>query len=384
MQAVILAAGKGTRIYPFSSEKPKPLIEIANKPVLEHNLDQMLGLIDEVIIVVGYKKDMIMERIGNHYHNIKIKYVVQEETLGTGHALAICEQQVNEHFLVINGDDLFSRKDIENVMKFDNCILLKEKEDVSAFGVAAIQDGKVTGLVEKPAPGQEPSKLVNVGMYSFTPEVFQILKTLPKSIRGEYEITDAVQILAQQSKMFYQKVTGFWIPVGYPWHILEATETLLEDEEPSNIKGKIEEGVIIEGSVDIGEGSVVKSGTVLKGNIVIGKNCVIGENCMIRGYTAIANNCEIDHGTGLENVIVGESTKLGKRCAIKDSVLGEGVELSSGIRIENMGRSAGTVQVKLPNKQLDSGREKLGAFVADRCKVCEALEPGECVSHGGK
>jgi len=382
MQAVILAAGKGTRIYPFSLEKPKPLIEVANKPVLEHNLDQMLGLIDEVIIVVGYKKDMIMEKIGDHYHNIKIKYVVQEETLGTGHAVAIVEPEIKGKFLVINGDDLFSRKDMENLLKFDNCILLKEQENVSAFGVAAVKDGKVVNLIEKPPKGQEPSNLVNVGMYCFTPEIFQILRTLPKSERGEYEITDVVKVLASQDKMFYQELKGFWIPVGYPWHILEATETLLEEEEGSSIKGKIEEGVTIDGSVDIGKGSIVKSGTILKGNIVIGENCTIGENCMLTGYTAIGSGCEIGSGTGLENVIIGPGAKIGKKCTVKDSVLGENVELSPGVRIENMGKTAGTIKVKLPNKVLDSGKEKLGAFVADNCKVEGKMEAGECRENG--
>ncbi|MFH1395977.1 MAG: bifunctional sugar-1-phosphate nucleotidylyltransferase/acetyltransferase [archaeon] len=385
MQAVILAAGKGTRIYPFSIEKPKPLIEVANKPVLEHNLDQMLGLIDEVIIIVGYKKDMIMDRIGDHYHNIKIKYVVQEKTLGTGHAVAMAEQEVSGKFLVINGDDLFSRKDMENLLKFDNCILVQEKENVSAFGVIEAKDGKVVNIIEKPVKGQEPSKLVNVGMYAFTPEIFQILKTLPKSERGEYEITDAVRVLAQQGKMFYQELKGFWIPVGYPWHILEATETLLEEEEGSSIKGKIEEGVTIDGSVDIGKGSLIKSGTILKGNIIIGENCVVGENCLITGYTAIGNNSEVSQGTGLDNVIVGSGAKIGKKCMVKDSVLGENVELSPGVRIENIGNCSGkpcTVKVKLKNKTLDSGKKRLGAFVADNCKVKGKLEPGECRENG--
>ncbi len=110
MQAVILAAGKGTRMYPMTLDKPKPLIEVANKPVLEHNLDKMLGLIDEAIIIVGYKKDQIMSRLGERYHSIKVTYVVQEETLGTGHALMLAEQHVKDKFLVINGDDLFLEK----------------------------------------------------------------------------------------------------------------------------------------------------------------------------------------------------------------------------------------------------------------------------------
>ncbi|MBT3298352.1 NTP transferase domain-containing protein [archaeon] len=380
MQAVILAAGKGSRIYPFSEEKPKPLVEVANKPVLEHNLDQMLGIIDEVIIVVGYKKDMIIERIGDQYHNIKIKYVVQEEQLGTGHAVAVVENEIKNKFLVINGDDLFSRKDMINVTKFENCILLKQKNNVSAFGVAVVKEGKVVDLVEKP---KEPiSNLVNVGMYCFNPEIFEVLRNIKRSERGEYEITDAIKYLAFQGKMHYQEVQGYWIPVGYPWQILEATEAVLEDDDSSSsIKGKVEEGVIIEGSVDIGENSVVKSGTLLKGNIVIGNNCVIGENSMLIGYTAIANDCIIGSGCGIENSIVGEGSNLGNRCAVKDSVLGEGVELSEGVRIENMGGTgASTIKIKTPNKELDSGRKKLGAFVADQCKVCKSLNPGDCLT----
>ncbi len=157
-----------------------------------------------------------------------------------------------------------------NVSNFDNCILLKHKEDVSAFGVVVVENGLVKDIVEK--PDFPISNLVNVGMYCFTLEVFDILKNLKKSERGEYELTDAVKFIASQQKMHYQEVQGYWIPVGYPWQILEANELMLEDENNCSIKGKVEEGVIIEGSVDIGKGSLVKSGTLLKGNIVIGEN----------------------------------------------------------------------------------------------------------------
>ena len=115
MQAVILAAGKGTRMFPMALKKPKPFIEVANKPVLEHNLEQLLGLVNEIIIIVGYKKDMIMDRFGDNYKGIKITYVIQEEQLGTGHAVLMAEKFVNEKFLVMNGDDLFSRKDMQTL-----------------------------------------------------------------------------------------------------------------------------------------------------------------------------------------------------------------------------------------------------------------------------
>ena len=234
MQAVILAAGKGTRMYPLAVDKPKPLIEVANKPVLEHNLEQMLGLVEEVVIIVGYKKDMIINRFGNNYKGIKITYVVQEEQLGTGHAVLMAKEFVNEKFLVLNGDDLFSRKDMGNISKYENCILIKYKRDASAFGAVVIENGKVKDIVEKSK--EFVSNLVNTGMYCFSPQVFAILKEVKPSVRGEYELTDAVKVLAKQGKMHAEEVKGYWIPVGYPWHILEATEELLGENDEVSLK----------------------------------------------------------------------------------------------------------------------------------------------------
>jgi NDP-sugar pyrophosphorylase family protein len=106
MQAVILAAGKGVRMLPLTKDRPKPLIEVAGKTLLERNLDQMIGLADEVILVVGYKKEMIMEKFGDNYKGMRIVYVVQEEQLGTGHALLQTEEKVKGKFLMLNGDDM--------------------------------------------------------------------------------------------------------------------------------------------------------------------------------------------------------------------------------------------------------------------------------------
>jgi UDP-N-acetylglucosamine diphosphorylase / glucose-1-phosphate thymidylyltransferase / UDP-N-acetylgalactosamine diphosphorylase / glucosamine-1-phosphate N-acetyltransferase / galactosamine-1-phosphate N-acetyltransferase len=360
----------------MSISKPKPLIKIANKPVLEHNLDQMLGLIDEVIIVVGYKKDMIMEYFGDSYKSIKITYVVQEEQKGTGHAVSMVEPYIRGKFIVINGDDLFSRVDMENVAKYDNAILVKYKEDASAFGAVVIERGMVKDIVEKSKTFV--SHFVNSGMYCFSPDVFPILKSLEPSVRGEYELTDAVKKLALQGRMYAEEVQGYWIPVGYPWHILDATKQLLEEKDHVSIKGRIAEGVMISGSVDIGEGSEVAEDTLLQGNIVIGKNCRIAKGCVIKGFTAIGDNTIIEAGSSLHNAIIGQECKIEEECTIKDSVLGDEVDLSRGVRIENWGKGK-SVKVNSNGKTYDSGRERLGAFVGDKCKVHKELGCGDCV-----
>ena len=107
MKAVVLAAGKSTRTYPLTLTRPKPLLEVANKPILQHNLESLSGLIDEVILVVGYRKEMIKERFGEEFNGIKLTYVEQKEQLGTGHALLHAEGYVSGRFLVLMGDDIY-------------------------------------------------------------------------------------------------------------------------------------------------------------------------------------------------------------------------------------------------------------------------------------
>lgn len=221
------------RMRPLTLEKPKPLIEISGKSILEHNLDKLVGLVEEVIIVVGYKKEMIIEKFRDNYKGMKLIYVVQEEQLGTGHALLQAEGKITSKFLMLNGDDLYSKKDMKNLIKHDNAILLKRKEgDVSEFGVVVVKDGKVVDIIEKPK--EFVSNLINTQMFCFTNEVFSILKNLKKSERGEYEVTDAVKELADQGKMYYEEVSGYWIPVGQPKDIEEATKFLLEKKKENN------------------------------------------------------------------------------------------------------------------------------------------------------
>ena len=117
MQAVILAAGKSTRTYPLTLTKPKPLLKVANRTLLEHNLDNLTGFIDEVIIVVGYKKNLIKKFLGGRYKSIKIKYAEQKQQLGTAHALSVAEPYIRGRFVLMAGDNIYSKYDIKNCIK---------------------------------------------------------------------------------------------------------------------------------------------------------------------------------------------------------------------------------------------------------------------------
>ncbi|MCH8872063.1 NTP transferase domain-containing protein [candidate division KSB1 bacterium] len=128
MQAVILAAGKSTRTYPLTLTKPKPLLKAANKTILEYNLEAIKDIADEIIIVVGYKKDMIKNFISKNYPDLNVKYVEQKDQLGTGHAVSILEDQIKGKFLLIFGDNIYSKKDIEEIQQLPELSEADKKE----------------------------------------------------------------------------------------------------------------------------------------------------------------------------------------------------------------------------------------------------------------
>ena len=150
MQAVILAAGKSTRAYPLTLTRPKPLLKAANKTILNHNLDSLIGIADEAILIVGYKKEMIKKQFGNKYKNIKLKYVEQKEQLGTGHAATLAEPYIRDKFILMAGDDIYSRNDIKNCIKYQYSILTSTTKSPKNFGVIIQKNGILTDFVEKP------------------------------------------------------------------------------------------------------------------------------------------------------------------------------------------------------------------------------------------
>ena len=141
MQAVILAAGKSTRTYPLTLTKPKPLLKVANKTLLEHNLDNLNNIVEEIIIIVGYKKKLIKNCIGNKYKNLKIKYVEQKQQLGTAHAVSMVENHIKNKFILMAGDDIYSKDDIKNCLKYQYSILIAKAKNPQNFGVIVQKNG---------------------------------------------------------------------------------------------------------------------------------------------------------------------------------------------------------------------------------------------------
>lgn len=214
MKAVILAAGKGTRMRELSVDTPKPLLKVKGKTLLHHKLEMLPASIDEVIIVVGYLKNSITDAIGDFCEGKKITYLVQEEQLGTAHSLFVAQELLKNEtrFLVLMGDDIYSKRDMEECLKYDYSILVRDTESLKDKAkVVFDNEGHIKDIIEKYQIDE--SGFVCSGMYSITPKIFDYeMIRLPN---GEYGLPQT--ILAMKNDVNIKAVeASFWIQITAP------------------------------------------------------------------------------------------------------------------------------------------------------------------------
>ncbi|MEE8413139.1 MAG: bifunctional sugar-1-phosphate nucleotidylyltransferase/acetyltransferase, partial [Dehalococcoidales bacterium] len=336
MKAVILAAGEGSRMRPLTYTRPKVMLTIANKPILEHLLiEAKLAGIEEFILIVGYHDEQIRHYFGNgEKWGVSVDYCTQRKQSGTADALRAVEGMVEGNFLMINGDIIASHQDIRSLSGCKgNTMSLIEVENTEDLGLVEISKDKVVRIHEK--VGKPPSNLANTGLYLFTQDIFAAVSQTLTSPRGEYEITDSLQLLIDQGQgVSYQKIDS-WLDFSYPWDLLSANELLLENLESQNL-GEIEENAVIKNGVSIGEGTIVRAGSYIIGPVIIGKNCNIGPHCYIRPHTSIGDDCHIGGAVEVKNSIIMNDTNIPHHNYVGDSIIGESCNLGAGTKIANL------------------------------------------------
>jgi UDP-N-acetylglucosamine diphosphorylase/glucosamine-1-phosphate N-acetyltransferase len=382
MQAVILAAGKSTRTYPLTLTRPKVMLPVANKPILQHNLETLRGFIDEAIIVVGYRRGMIEDYFGEEFQGIKMTYAEQKEQLGTGHAVLAAEGLVKGRFIAMVGDDIFRRENVRDVLRHRYSVLFQRVKDPSRLGVWVLENGLVRGFAEKPR--EFVSDLANCSLYALDEGIFQEIRELKKSERGEYELNEAVNSVTNREDVHGVDSGGRWLSIGYPWNLLEANEALLGEMKASKVRGEIEPNATIRGNVSIGRGTLVKNGVYIEGPAVIGEKCVIGPNCYIRPSTSIGNGCRIGNAVEIKNCIIMDNTKIGHLSYFGDSVLGYDVNIGGGNMAANLRHDRGSVKTYVRGGLVDTGREKFGTVIGDgaRTGVNTSIYPGRKIWPG--
>ena len=345
MKALVLAGGAGTRLRPITYTSAKQLVPVANKPILFYGLEQIRDAgITDVVIVVGDTAPEIEAAVGDGTAlGIDVTYVHQDQPLGLAHALLTAEAQLGDDDLVMFlGDNLIEGGIDDQVRRFVDerpaaQLLLKQVEDPSRFGVAVLDTaGAVERLVEKPP--EPPSDLALVGVYLFTPSIFDAARAIDPSWRGELEITDAIQRLVDDGhRVTASTVDGWWLDTGKKDELLEANRTVLAGIT-RRIDGEVDARSDVVGDVVIEAGARLIN-TSVRGPAVIGANTVL-DDVHVGPFTSIADDCHLER-CELEYSVVME------RCHIRDVPRLEGSLLGRDVTVSRTERRPATHRLLL-------------------------------------
>jgi len=297
MKAVILCAGKGTRLYPVTLTMPKPLVPVANKALLRYAIETLTDMgATEIGLVVDSLDSPIRERLGDGLDTVGVPltYIAQHDPKGLAHAVKLAEP-----FILYLGDNIFQDRMTALYQQFERtgaaaALALTEVPNPSGFGIAELDGDRIIRLVEKPK--DPPTNLAVAGVYVFQPDIFEAIEHIKPSWRNELEITDAIQYLLDQGKTVIPYIVeGWWIDAGKPDAIMLANQLVLEQLPftPTNMHDeRIKGDSHVSHRVLLGENTEIID-SVIRGPVIIGDNVTI-RNSYIGPYTSIGSNVVIE------------------------------------------------------------------------------------------
>jgi bifunctional UDP-N-acetylglucosamine pyrophosphorylase/glucosamine-1-phosphate N-acetyltransferase len=388
---VLLAAGKGTRLWPLTATQPKPALPVAGTPLVARLVEQAAEAGIERVRLVAAREDGPVARAAQRAakaHGLDLAVHVQDQRRGTGHALA--EAGVPDApALVLYGDLFLPEGALASFVDAvgEAGVGARRVDDVSAYGALSVEDGRLAGLVEK--PGLAEPGLVNAGVYVLPAGFGAHLDGLEESPRGELELTDALEASLDTGQAYDVHAFEAWQDVGWPWDLLEANARALDELEPAT-EGTVQEDAQLHGPVRVEAGATVREGSVLEGPVLVQAGATVGPNAYVRGATTIGPDAKIGHACEVKNTLLLEGANVPHVSYVGDSLLGREVNLGAGTQVANLRHDGATVQVETPRGQRDSGRRKLGVVLGDEVKTGinatlnagVVLGPGETVKPG--
>ncbi len=326
MKAVILAAGEGVRCRPLTLTRSKVMLPVANKPTVEYVVQALHGSgIRDIVMVVGYAKERIMNYFGNGKDfDVNIEYAEQNQQLGTAHTIKQVKDLVEGEFLVLNGDNLVSEETITDLTEKHTegiSILTAARADATGYALVEESDGKVLKIIE--GLTLKDVHNVNTGIYIFGQDIFDAIEATLESDLGEFGITDSIQRMVDAGYGVHAYRTDHtWMDVIHSWNLLGVNARILEGISES-VHETAEVGGKIKGRVVVGSGSIIGAGSYIKGPVIIGRDCEIGPNVVIAPSTSIGDNVTIEPFTYIRNSVILDNTYIGSGSTIKNSIIGE-------------------------------------------------------------
>ncbi|HSC25774.1 MAG TPA: glucose-1-phosphate thymidylyltransferase [Vicinamibacterales bacterium] len=331
MKGLILSGGRGTRLRPLTYTSAKQLVPVANKPVLFYGIEAMAEAgIREIGIVVGDTQAEIRAAVGDgSAWGVRVQYIEQDAPRGLAHAVLISEPFIgSDPFVMYLGDNLLNRGIRQLVEEFARDrpaaqILLARVPDPQMFGVAELSEGRVVRLVEKPKAPK--SDLALVGVYMFSPDVFQSVRRIKPSFRNELEITDAIQDLIDRGLDVHPCIVdGWWKDTGKLEDMLEANRLILETIE-RRLEGTVDASSRVEGKVILEEGATIEQ-SVVRGPAIIGARARI-VHAYVGPYTSIMNDVEIRESEVEHSIVLEGSSVCNLANRVEDSLIGRNVRI---------------------------------------------------------
>lgn len=354
MKAVVLAAGEGRRLQPLTNVRPKPMIPVANRPILGHVVEALVEAgIDDVVLVVGYKRD----RIQTHFEDgdewgIDITYAVQEKQLGTGHAVLQAEPHVDDAFLVLNGDRIVGSDLVRRMMDHGgDAMAVTRSEAPSDYGVVDLEGDRVESVVEKPPEHEATTDVVNAGLYALRPAIFDAIRETERSDAGEVEITAALERLIRNGG-----VDAVWSEgemredVSHLWDLLAVNAAVL-DEASEDVGGRVHDAAVVSDRTALGRDAGVGANATVRAGSSIGDNVTVGANCVIANAVVMAD-AQIADGAVVRDCVVAENAHVGAGVTVEGghgsvvvdgelyedvrlgAVIGDNSHLAGGVSVE--------------------------------------------------
>ncbi len=351
-QAVVLAAGEGRRIRPLTRYKPKPMLSVAGRPILEYPLDALVEHgVDHLVLVIGHGRNRIQNRFENSYRGVDLTYVTQSTQLGSGHALQTAADHVDEEFLVVNGDNVIDDTMVggtaDRYAESDaaGSLAVATSDRAEEYGTVGVNDGVIDRIDEH---GKGVTARINAGVYAFDRSIFDALERVDFE-DGERPLTGAIDELG--GPVVAATPNGIWFDPSYPWELLRTNERILyAHSELAAATDRVSESARVHDSAVIGE------------NVLIGPDCNVSAGAVIKGGTCLLPSTIVGENAVLDGSIVGPDSRVGANALLRDTIVGGGATIGDGT--VSPGRSA-TLVVD-GTEYVD---RRLGGVVADRATV---------------
>ena len=355
---------------PLTARRPKPMLPVADRPLVAHTASAAIEAgASRLVVVVGYEATAVREYFGEEYAGVPVTYAEQSDQRGTADAVRAAQPFLDdEPFAVLNGDALYDQPSLTALYGDGPAVGSYRVSNPSAYGVleTTAQNGRplATGVVEK--PDDPPSDLINAGAYVF-PAAAQNWLDVPESERGEYELTDVLERACVETDV---RVVPFerWLDVGRPWELLEANEWTLADHDRA-IRGDVHGDADLRGPVVVEEGATVDSGVVIEGPAWIRTGATVGPNAYVRGATLVGPDAKVGHAVEVKNSVLMTGATVGHLSYVGDSVLGRDVNFGAGTTVANLRHDDADVRTQVKGEAVSTGRRKFGVVCGDGVKT---------------